>query len=273
MIRKLKYATIADIGVFNLTYYDKEKEDELINKCNLLGITYLPSREGNCVYKITNNKFVKSKIEKHLLVNPYDLLFHEETIQKFKNLDHNEIRFIVEEDIIKGVVHIVDYNNEFIYLELYKALFRFENFVRDILIKNKFTNNCFIQWVYKQQTTAKKKNRDHWIRRYQELVPDNKNKLENIINRRKTSNPFQTFYLRELIEFAISENLIPKKDINIFAISSLRNKIAHSKDMTSRKESENNIVYNFHGLEEFINEINAFIKAFEIAMNTINRRD
>jgi hypothetical protein len=122
MIRKLKYAILSDIGTFDLKYYEQDKEVELIKLCTDNGISYLPDKSREFAYKLDNGKFKKTKISDQLKVNPYDLIFDKETIDKFREVDHNEIRFIMENGLIKGVVHIVDYNSDYIGIELFKAL-------------------------------------------------------------------------------------------------------------------------------------------------------
>ena len=44
MIKKLKYAIIADIGNFNPVYYEADKETQLMAYCNKNGFSYLPSK-------------------------------------------------------------------------------------------------------------------------------------------------------------------------------------------------------------------------------------
>ena len=77
MIRKLKYAIIADIATFDLTYFDDQEESESIDICKINGYTYLPSRCEKFVYKLENDQFKKVAIEMiddNLKVNPSDLI-------------------------------------------------------------------------------------------------------------------------------------------------------------------------------------------------------
>lgn len=135
MINKLKYATISDIGVRNLIFYDDSNKEHLIDFCRKNGISYLPTRDRRGIYKLYNNDFVQDELSADLSVNSFDMLFADQTLEKFEKINSNEIRFILDNEKIRGVVHIIDYNNEFLYVELYRAILRFENNLRTVLIR------------------------------------------------------------------------------------------------------------------------------------------
>lgn len=259
MIKKLKYAIIADIGNFNPVYYEADKEAELIAYCTKNGFTYLPSKSKKSVYKLENNRFVRKGIEDIVKVNAFDLIFDQKTIHKFEEPNHNEVRFIVENNEIKGVVHIVDYNSVFISVELYKGLFQFESNLRQLLINNDLSNEDFIEWV---RDEAAKSDSDYWHR-----------KLKTLEYRREQmsfANLFQTFNFRDLLIFSKQQKLINLSDREIDNLSDVRNSVAHNKDVTSHTDENGSIVYDFEGLDIFLEQMNSFFQSYELLAEKVN---
>lgn len=263
MIRNLKYAIIADIGIFNPVFYDDERKKELAQQCKEHGITYLPAKSRKSVYKLVDNQFVGAEIENHLKVNPYDQLFAQETIDKFKKVNSNEIRFIMERNEIKGVVHIIDYNNDFIDVELFKGLLQFETNLRQLLINEGLTNESFINWISEKPESSIQGH--HWNRRLSQI--------EYHREERDNANLFQTFYLKELLLFADSATLLDLHDSEIVAINQLRNQLAHNKDVISFSEENGSLIYNFDGLQTFANQMKDFFYAYEILAGLIANQE
>lgn len=264
MINKLKYALISDIGIFNPTFYDENNEAELKDFCASWGIDYLPGKDRKTIYKLVDGQFQKHEPHPQLIVKPYYRIFDSRTIDGFEAYKPNEIRFIVEEGLIKGVVHIIDYNNEFIQVELYRSMYRFERYLRRFLLKKGKRNRDFIDWVYHRSKTSNSENDRHfWNRRYDALMPSNKDKQTEIILKRRELNPFQTFYLKELMIFAVDNNLLDKKHISIEKINDLRNLIAHSNNPTPFEKRDGVAVFNFDNLKEYVDKVQAFFEAFD----------
>lgn len=271
MINKLKYATIADIGIYNLIFYDKTKEQELVEFCKTNGISYLPSKNRKEIYKLVNCGFELQPLTSEFCIKPFERIFDLETLERFNLINHNEIHFIVEDNLIKGVVHVIDYNSEFIQVELYRALFKFEVHLRGLLINEKLNNEDFISWVqYKVENEKDKNSRRHWEKRYDEINPSDPKKLEKVLVKFREFKPFQTFYLLELLRFAADKNVIDKNKIDFNKISNLRNQIAHSNNPTTYKKEEGQLVYNYNNLKKFIEEINAFFRAYEYLLLEID---
>lgn len=269
MINKLKYATIADIGVFDLIFYDEKKVKELSLFCTINGISYLPSKNRKTIYKLEGGCFKEKALTPELCIKPYELIFSKETLEKFMFFNYNEVHFIVEDDLIKGVVHIIDYNSEFIQVELYRALFKFEVNLRELLVKENYTNEDFISWVKDKSEISKDKNsRKHWEKRYEEINPSDTIKLDKVLAKRKEFKPFQTFYLLELLRFASDKKVIDKSKVDIDKISSLRNQVAHSNNLTTYSKEDGQLIYNYKFLAKYVDQINAFFKAQEYLLFT-----
>lgn len=255
MINSLKYAIIANIANFNPVYYDPNNEEKLIAYCIKNGFSHLPSKDKKTVFQLVDNRFVEKKLEDVYTVNASDFIFDQRTIRKFENPNPNEIHFIVERNKIKGMVHIVDYNNVYINVELFKALLQFESNLRQLLIDNDLDNDDFIAWVADK---AAEKDNSYWHRK--------RNNLLNNREQMKYANLFQTFSIRDLLLFAQNKNILPLTDREIDDVSSVRNSLAHNKDVTSHIEDEDDgsIVYDFYGLKVFAQKMRSFFNSYEV---------
>ena len=254
MFNKLKYAIIANIANFNPLYYDPENEQQLITYCKKNGFSHLPSKDKKSVYKLVGNHFVEKKLEDVYTVNASDFIFDESTISKFEEPNPNEIHFIVERNRIKGMVHIVDYNNIYINVELFKAILKFESNLRQLLIENDLENDDFIGWVADKAATE---DSPYWNRK--------KNSLLNQRKYMKYANQFQTFSFRDLLNFAQDKDILPLTDKEIDDVSEVRNSLAHNRDVTSQMDDHNgSIVYDFVGLKFFAEKMRSFFNSYEV---------
>ncbi len=255
MINKLKYAIIANIANFNPLYYDPNQEKQLITYCKKNGFSHLPSKDKKSVYKLIDNHFVEKQLEDVYTVNASDFIFDESTISKFEEPNPNEIHFIVERNHIKGMVHIVDYNNIYINVELFKAILKFESNLRQLLIDNDLENDDFIGWIADKATSE---DSPYWHRKKDALL--NKRKYM------KFANQFQTFSFRDLLNFAQEKDLLALTDKEIDNVSDVRNSLAHNRDVTSHIENEDNgsIVYDFVGLKLFAEKMRSFFNSYEV---------
>lgn len=261
---RLKKARIKDIAVTKLICYNPLHEDNLRQFCFRNGISYLPDVDRKFIYQLSEDGFTKRSLTEDYCLNPEELLFDITTVRKFERVDENEIKFVVEDGKIVGVVHIVDYNNEFIAVELYRSFFRFENALRSLLIKNGLCNQDLINWV--------KINRDYemfmsdgsnyWTDKYERMMPSDPYKYAKVENQRQLVYPFQTFYFKELLEFAVDQNLLNKNIFNTYSLYHLRNFMAHSRHFVSVAESdEGQLLYDFNNLKDFVSNINRFFLA------------
>ena len=140
MNERLKNAKIKDIAVTNLIYYDSVKEEFLKQFCYRNRISYLPAADRKSVYKLNHSGFTPISLSQDYCLAPDEHLFDLNTVKKFEKIDENEIKFLVDKGSIIGVVHIVDYNNEFVAVEIYRSFHRFENALRSLLMKNGLSN-------------------------------------------------------------------------------------------------------------------------------------
>lgn len=264
MIERLKNATISDIGIYTLKFYNEEKKAELIEFCKINNYSCLPSEDRKSIYHLVGEDFVNQKLTAEMKINPKDKIFDKKTLKKFEQ-NSLDILFICTDENIEGVVHIVDYNNEYIQVELFRVMFKFESNLRTLLIKLGKENADFIAWV----RTVLKNEKDngsisHWERRINEIDPINEKKNLKIKTKMNEVNQFQTFFLNELLRYSCSELLIDSTFFNIENITEVRNHIAHNKHFTTNsKNEEGTLIYNFSRLKQYIEFIKSFFTSYE----------
>lgn len=275
MIQRIKYATIADICVYDLFFYDEKRTKELVKFCKENNISYLPSKDRRSVFRLSGDHFEKSELGEWLILSPNDLIFSEKTIEKFKEVNHNEIRFVLSDDKIVGVVHLIDYNKEFIYTELYRSLYQFEQNIRYLLKNSNQTNEHFIRWaIDRSENYQKEKERKYWKKRIEDIRPGDPDKD----TLRKAANPFQTFLLSDLLSYvgSLKELGDVSKHVNRSkrSVENLRNWVMHSKDITATgspdvSDETNQIIYNYDGAKKFIQNSIDFFDVYD-AINEVN---
>lgn len=267
MITSLKNATINDIAVTELLCYDQENIPALLSLCKKNSITYIPSKDRKSIYKMIEDGFVQETINDALCLSPDEHIFDEVTIKKFTKVDHNEIRFVLRDEKIYGVVHIVDYNSEYLLVELYRAFLRFENNLRSLLIKKDLKNEDFIKWVRVMSDCAiyeDDNTQNYWTKRYETLMPAEDGKRWRVENERRNLYAFQTFLFSDLLEYAIDCKLIDSSAFPSSILKKLRNYIAHARHLTSITEAEDgNLIYDFSHLQKFIADLKTFFFAFD----------
>ncbi len=244
MVDLIKYASISRIYIKDLRFYQPEKKSECLSFCKNLGISYLPDVSRKFYYEIVNDDFIKRKLNAEASCNPTDLLFSRATLQKFERNPDN-VLFVVENGIIKGVIHIVDYNNEFLFFEFYKLVFHFERNLRRFLVAKKETQGTLLKWV-----------NDNNFRNSPPLP-----KTEEL----KAFPLFDAFYLSLLVSFVTSSetkyfNWNYKKNIGL-----IRNWVAHNRDViaTDKNDDSERSLYDFKGLTRFVEAAIAFFDYFE----------
>ena len=260
MIETLKYATISDIYVKDLIFYNNEKEHELKKLCKEYGISYLPHKNRTSCYKLENGTFKNSELHEDLICKPYDRLFEENTIKKFEIGRHDEVMFVVDDNMIKGVVHIVDYNAEFISYEFYKATYRLEKMLRNMLIKKGESNDSLLEWMRLKASEGAV----FWKQRYSQCVPKDEIERKAQEVKRKECNPFQTFYFNDILMFTASKKYVSKNfKRNIENLIYIRNWLAHNKDLAPKNREDENPLYHISGLKKFVKGAKGFFQCYE----------
>lgn len=265
MPKKLENAKISDILINELYFYNHENRDILKEFCKVNSITFLPDKNQKAVFELMGDEFVRRNLNPEYCISPDKKLLDEETLKKFEN-NPEEIRFVIENDKIIGVVHIVDYNNEFIQIEIFRLLFRFENNLRKLLRSRRFDNDDFIEWV-----KLKAEKSEYWSERYERIMPEDPERRNRIINERQENYAFQTFNLSELLIFSFEKGVLNRDKIYFRDIKKIRNSIAHRRHLTPMNENEEGyFVYNFEELRNFISSLKNFFQAYKYLESLYN---
>lgn len=242
MIDTLKYATISKIYTKDLKFYNPDDTKGSAAFCERYGITYMPDVSRDKCYEFLGDKFEIRDLSDVPQCSPADLLFSTATLDKFKEAKRaDDVLLVTEKDKIKGVVHIVDYNNEFLYFEFYKLVYYFERNLRKLLTLNKESNDSFLAWGRRGIT-------------------------ENQLQECRALGPFQTFYLLELLSFAMEKGHILMNEEERKAIGKVRNWVAHHPDilLNEKKEEQTDRLYDFSRLEKFVKNVEVFFQHYEI---------
>ena len=202
-----------------------------------------------------NEEFVLRPLAQVEQCNPFDLIFSLETLKKFQKRNTNDVLFVTENHKIKGVVHIVDYNREFVFMELYRLIFNFETMLREFLFSTGVNNSTIIEF-YRQKSEGEPEN-SFWKSKHADYTRNKgRKKLQEAMG------PLQIFYLSDLLNYYLYKGMI--SEVNKQSIIRIRNKIAHSKDIISRRRNEEaEKLYNFKGLEQFVNDALIFFTCYE----------
>ena len=96
-------------------------------------------------------------------------------------------------------------------------------------------------------------------------MPNDDSKKEIEKNRRLNFNPFQTFFLNDLLYFMINKNYLSSKfnTRSVEAIKKVRNWVAHNKDLAHLKFGDQFPIYQIKELELFVKHINIFFDSYE----------
>lgn len=253
MLEPIKYTTISEICIRDLYFYDESEEEKLIEFCELNHITYLPGKDRKSCYRLINNEFERlDYVPDDLRCNPYDQIFEDSTIEKFMAGNHDDVMFVMENDLIKGVVHIVDYNNNNLYVELFRLLLKFEKQLRKLLFEKRKRNQDVLNY-YKY----KAKKNEFFAKRY-EYFTEGKGQ-----DQMKNSNELEAFYLRNLIMFALSQKILDHKMTDLNSITEIRNWVAHSQEVITINPSNDHPIYNIEGLKSFVRNVRSLFDAYD----------
>lgn len=255
MIDILKYATISKIYTKDLKFYNPDDHKGSAAFCERYGITYMPDVSRNKCYEFLGDKFEKRDLSDVPQCSPADLLFSTATLDKFKEAKRaDDVLLVTEKDKIKGVVHIVDYNNEFLYFEFYKLVYYFERNLREFLRLKGETNDSFLKW-YRESNGQ--------YNRYEPKSEENAKEKEK---ERKALGVFQTFFLFDLLEFTYNKKHLSFNKDERKAIRKVRNWVAHYPDilLNEKKEERTEGLYDFSRLEEFVKNVEVFFQHYEI---------
>lgn len=219
----------------DVVFYDDSFEAECAKYCQERNITYLPSLDDfDICYKFADSKFLKKRIDKSQKVNADDDIFDKSVIKKFEK---HQVLFVFEKNELVGVVHFCDYNRNPVSIYIYSLLLAFEKGLRELLIQNDLGNEDMIEFLHS-------KNKEEM------------NELE----------PFQTFYLKNLIKLANSKKILKLSE----SINDIRSIVMHAKNPVRHEDYEiAGLIYNIRSFKKFFESIKLFQPELRRVINKI----
>lgn len=228
--------TFQDIMQANVLYYDKYAEAACFDICNHLKIDNMPGIDGLHYYELEKGNFIKKKVDSIHKVSVNDNVISPELFNKFSANRHN-VLFVFEEAVLRGVVHISDYNKDIVLQKIQDDILPFERKLRQLILLHGFTNDNMLEYFeYKLNRNDSQKNVE-----YYELRIKNYKKRKNEID---SLGPFQLFEFNDLMNFASSSfsKVVHKVGSYIFnnnkksgadVLRELRNIAMHGKNPVS----------------------------------------
>jgi hypothetical protein len=234
-------------------FYDEGYKDKLKEFCEERNITYLPSIEGsNVCYTLINNDFKEIKIKDEQKVDVDDHIFDYLFLEKFEK---HSVLFVFNKKRLISIVHFSDYNRESVHIYLYKMILDFENSLRNLLVLDDLKNEDMIVFFKKHA------NDEYYSKR---LECHNK---KSEIEKRKQLEPFQTFYLKDLIGLINHKNILKLSE----EACDVRNQVVHFVSPVRHENyEEKKLIYTFDSFKEFFDNVKLLKEQYKKATNKLN---
>ena len=246
-----------DIMEKRVLYYDEESEPACFDICEYLNIDNLPAIDGQNFYELSTKKFVMKKIAGEHKIFANESIFDSKVLAQFKLNRHN-VLFVFEENSLKGVVHLSDYNRDIVLQNIQDDILSFERKLRQLILLNGYKNkDMYLFFGHRMNTKKTEKDRDFW--------KGKKVNYEKRINEINSLGEFQLFDFTDLTDFAASIYTKGVHEIGKYSIDGifksgatilkeLRNLAMHgknpiSKNAESRIYSLQNLAVLIDGLE------------------------
>lgn len=146
--------TFEDIMQSKILFYDKDSDAACLNICEQLKIDNLPAIDGTHYYELHLNKFRKFRIANKHIVYSTESIISKKMFKKFATNKHN-VLFVFEGKVLRGVVHICDYNRDVVLQAIQDDILLFERRLRELLLLNGYTNKDILDYFYQKYKTAK----------------------------------------------------------------------------------------------------------------------
>lgn len=233
--------TLADIQIKNILFYDPGWEDMGYSFCLTRNIDCLPALENpQKIYRRddASRSFVEEDVEPDRIVDASLNIFDPELLEKFKV---HPVLLVFSNNTLTGVVHFSDYNQPVVSVYLYEILLNYEKALRDFLDRSGLNNKGMADYFEYRISTAKTGDEK---KHYKGKVNAYRKKAEELENLPK----FQSFYLKDLIELAEHEKLVPVEN----QVNDLRNMVMHAHEFVNMENpSTDNLIYNRETFEKF----------------------
>ncbi len=268
---KIKTLTIGDITSKSLLYYDEKRIQECLGICNYLKIDFLPLIGKTEYAERIGETYTIKKIEENISISEYKHLLTNEVREKLTKAKHNVV-FVIEGQVIKGVLHISDLNKNIVLQALQHDLLTFERNLRQWFLLNEISNEQIISFF--KERSNRKEGFQYWKRQFEEFESmRHKGELDRF-------GELQHFNLSHLLDFgnsSISNNLFSTKEtvesnetgIEVRKlILELRNNAMHAKDNIDTKSDLQ--IHSVSSLDKLFKYLDTFISKFEYLESLIH---
>ena len=266
---KLTFENIMKSGVL---FYDKIAEDACFDICSHLKIDNLPSIDSMNYYELENSTFQKKEIRNEHCVFVDDSIFESKFLNSFK-INKQNVLFVFEESVIRGVVHISDYNGDIVLQSIQDDMLSFERKLRQLFLLNGFVNeDMYKYFIYKKEKSKRDRDfqfLDRKIKGYQASI--------NEIN---SLGQFQLCDFGDLMGFAgskFSGSIFKIKEYTINGakkqgtdiLREMRNMAMHAKNPISKDLTTS--IYNIDSLMMIFESLQVFRQVSAELINKIRQ--
>lgn len=186
-----------DVMQKNILYYDKTNIPACMNICNELKINNLPTIPGNYYFEYSDGEFSKRKVTHKYKTDCMTPVFSEKAVRQISNANNN-VLFVYEGNVLKGLIHISDYNRDIVIQYIQDDVLSFERLLRQWLVLNGFKSHDMVDYYHYK--LRKSKGSRH-KQRYSERLEEFKGRMSEI----NALGEFQTFDFSEILQFAASD--------------------------------------------------------------------
>lgn len=242
--------TFGDIMQSNILYFDETQAEACQQICDRLKIDNMPSIDGKNVYFTENGIFTKRTIEKHNRFSLEQRIFDESVLDVFQKNNHDVV-FVFEEEVLQGVVHFCDYNQNGVLQAIQSDILRFERNLRVYLQLCGFSNQSILDYFeVKSQEEIRKQKEKRFAT----------NKLQFFENKAKKMHElgeFQLFDFGDLLAFGNS-SFSGKcyTGAHTDRIRELRNMAMHGKNPVSINHES--VIFSIDSLKFFLETLFLF---------------
>ena len=233
--------TMTDIQVSDILYYDPVFKPECYNFCKERDIDCLPALEDPrkiFVRRPENLDFVEETVTDERIVDGSLNIFDSGLADKFAK---KPLLLVFSNNVLTGVVHFSDYNQPVVSIYLYKIFMAYEKALRTILDIKKLHNADMIEYFrYRIADPKDPGGKNQFTRKIMEYE-------KHIVDIEKLPE-FQSFYLRDLIEFTEYKEII-SVDNNV---TKLRNMVMHAHEFVHMEDPHTaDLIYNPKTFRQF----------------------
>lgn len=266
---KIKSLFVRDISSKSLLYYDENRASECQGICDYLRIDFLPLIGEYKYAERSKGAFRIGELEEGMRVGEFALIFSEEFLTRLSKAKHH-VLFVTEGRVIKGVVHVSDFNRNIVLQSIQHDVLDFERNLRQWLLLNNVTNDSILAF-FEYQLNSNKRGKgklDYWQKQIDEFEGKKKSGVLDKFGQ------LQHFSLSHLLQFAnssYSSHLLDTRNgIELSSgskstisqiILDLRNSAMHGKDSIDFQTESG--VHTIDQLQDFYKSINTFISKFE----------